>query len=30
MTTIDLGDCENSLRNNYNLSNNEILYIKML
>ena len=30
MTNIDLGDCENSLRQNYNLSNNETLYIKML
>ena len=30
MTNIDLGDCENSLRQNYNLLNNELLYIKIL
>ena len=30
MTTIDLGECENSLRQTYNLSENEKLYIKML
>ena len=30
MTTIDLGDCETSLRQSYDLSNNETLYIKML
>ena len=30
MTNIDLGDCENSLRQSYNLINGEILYIKML
>ena len=29
-TNIDLGDCENSLRQSYNLSSDEILYIKML
>ena len=28
MTTIDLGTCENLLRNYYNLSNNETLYMK--
>ena len=30
MTTIDLGDCETSLRQTYNLSTNETIYIKML
>ena len=30
MTIIDLGECEDSLRKNYNLSNNDTLYIKML
>ena len=30
MTTIDLGDCEQSLRQTYNLTNGEKLYIKML
>ena len=30
MTNIDLGDCENSLRQTYNLSDEAILYIKML
>ena len=29
-TNIDLGDCEQSLRRTYNLSNNTALYIKML
>ena len=30
MTTIDLGTCENLLRNYYNLSNNETLYMKKI
>ena len=30
MINIDLGECENSLRKNYNLTKNETLYIKML
>ena len=30
MSTIDLGDCETSLRNYYNLTNNQTLYIKKL
>ena len=30
MTTIDLGDCEISLRNFYNISKNETLYMKKL
>ena len=30
MTTIDLGECERSLRKYYNISENEILYIKKL
>ena len=30
MTTLDLGECETSLRQSYNLSNNETIYIKML
>ena len=30
MTNIDLGECENSLRQTYNISNNSELYIKML
>ena len=30
MTNIDLGECEKSLRQSYNLSDNETLYIKML
>ena len=29
-TTIDLGDCEASLRQSYNLTDNETIYIKML
>ena len=29
-TNIDLGDCEQSLRQTYNLSDNETLFIKML
>ena len=29
-TTIDLGECENSLRQSYNLLDNETVYIKML
>ena len=29
-TNIDLGECEQSLRQTYNLTNDEILYIKML
>ena len=29
MTSIDLGECENSLRQSYNLSDNETVYIKM-
>ena len=29
-TNIDLGECEKSLRKTYNLSNDEIIYIKML
>ena len=28
MTTIDLGTCENSLRNYYNITNNETIYMK--
>ena len=28
-TIVDLGECETLIRNNYNLSDNEILYIKM-
>ena len=28
VTTIDLGECETSLRNYYNLTDNEVLYIK--
>ena len=28
-TTLDLGECEQSLRQSYNLTNNEIIYIKM-
>ena len=30
MITIDLGECENLLRNYYNISNNEALYIKKI
>ena len=30
MTTIDLGECEILLRNFYNISNNETLYMKMI
>ena len=30
ITNIDLGDCENSLKKTYNLSDNDTLYIKML
>ena len=30
MTKIDLGECENLLRNEYNISNNETLYIKKI
>ena len=30
MTTVDLGECETLLRNFYNLSNNETLYMKKL
>jgi hypothetical protein len=30
VTKIDLGECENLLRNEYNLTNNETLYIKKL
>ena len=30
MTNIDLGDCETSLKQSYNLTNNETIYIKML
>ena len=30
MTTIDLGECETLLRNEYNISNNETLYMKKL
>ena len=30
MTNIDLGECESSLRRTYNLTDNEMLYIKML
>ena len=30
MTIIDLGECEDTLRKLYNLSNNETIYIKML
>ena len=30
MSTIDLGDCETSLRNYYNLTNNQTIYIKKL
>ena len=30
MTTIDLGECENLLRNYYNISINEVLYIKKI
>ena len=30
MTNIDLGECENSLRLSYNLTDNETVYIKML
>ena len=29
-TTVDLGECENSLRQSYNLLDNETVYIKML
>ena len=29
MTTIDLGDCENLLKNYYNISVNETLYMKI-
>ena len=29
-TNIDLGECENSLRQAYNLSNNEIIYLKII
>ena len=28
MSTIDLGDCERLLRNYYNLTNNETIYLK--
>ena len=28
MTSIDLGDCELSLRKYYNISKNEVLYMK--
>ena len=30
MTTIDLGDCETILRNDYNLTNNETIYMKKI
>ena len=30
MTNIDLGECENSLREDYNISENDVLYIKMI
>ena len=30
MTTIDLGECETLLRNHYNLTNNETLYMKKI
>ena len=30
MTNIDLGECEKSLRQSYNLPDNETVYIKML
>ena len=30
VTTIDLGDCENKLRNYYNLSSNETIYMKKI
>ena len=30
MTTIDLGECETLLRKEYNITNNEILYIKII
>ena len=30
MTNIDLGECENSLRQANNLTNDDVLYIKML
>ena len=30
MTNIDLGECENSLKRTYNLSNDDSIYIKML
>ena len=30
MTNIDLGECENSLREVYNISENDVLYIKMI
>ena len=30
MTTLDLGECETLLRNHYNISENEIIYIKKL
>ena len=29
-TTIDIGECENKLRNFYNISNNETLYMKKI
>ena len=28
MSTIDLGDCEKLLRNHYNLTNNQTIYMK--
>ena len=30
MTSIDLGECETLLRNYYNISNNETLYMKKM
>ena len=30
MTKIDLGECETELRNYYNISDNEILYMKKI
>ena len=30
ISTIDLGECETLLRNSYNISNNETLYIKKI
>ena len=30
LTAVDLGDCENELRNKYNISDNKLIYMKKI